>query len=104
MFLPSSQNLQTLIIIHAFKWSIHVFLLGLGMKAAKVSVDELACSVLSMTFFDRLFESGIVREQGHISKCFDEYFDDYTISDELRKVIYILQEILSCALSPYTLL
>ena len=74
------------------------------MKAAKVSVDELACSVLSMTFFDRLFESGIVREQGHISKCFDEYFDDYTISDELRKVIYILQEILSCALSPYTLL
>lgn len=29
---------------------------------------------------------GIVRESGNIKKCFDEYFEDYVISDELRKV------------------
>lgn len=29
---------------------------------------------------------GIVRESGNIKKCFDEYFEDFVISDELRKV------------------
>ncbi|KAK2175966.1 hypothetical protein NP493_692g02008 [Ridgeia piscesae] len=62
-------------------------LVPLGLKAAKVSVEELSCSVLSMTFFDRLFDAGIVREQGQISKCFDEYIGDFTISDELRKML-----------------
>ena len=57
-----------------------------------MSVEELSCSVLSMTFFDRLFDAGIVREQGQISKCFDEYIGDFTISDELRKVMFILQK------------
>lgn len=27
-----------------------------------------------------------MRESGNIKKCFDEYFEDYVISDELRKV------------------
>ena len=51
-----------------------------------MSVEELHCSVLSMTFFDRIFDSGIAREHGLISKCFDEFYEDYVISDELRKV------------------
>ena len=29
---------------------------------------------------------GIVRESGSIRKCFDEYYEDFVISDELRKV------------------
>ena len=31
--------------------------------------------------------TGIVRESGNIKKCFDEFFEDFVISDELRKVI-----------------
>lgn len=29
---------------------------------------------------------GVVRETGHIVKCFDEVMDDFLVSDELRKV------------------
>ena len=39
-----------------------------------------------MSLFDRLYDHNIVRESGHIKKCFDEFYDDMTISDELRKV------------------
>ena len=39
-----------------------------------------------MTFFDRLYESEVARDSGRILKCFDEYYDDFTIADELRKV------------------
>ena len=31
--------------------------------------------------------AGMVRESGHITKCFDEMVDDFLISDELKKVI-----------------
>lgn len=30
--------------------------------------------------------AGLVRESGMIFKCFDEYVEGFTISDELRKV------------------
>ena len=30
--------------------------------------------------------TGLVRESGMIFKCFDEYVDGFTISDEIRKV------------------
>ena len=30
--------------------------------------------------------AGVVRESGAIRKCFDEYWEDFVISDELRKV------------------
>lgn len=52
-----------------------------------MEVEQLACSVLSMSFFDRLQENGIVRESGHICKCFDDYYEDFTISDKLREVL-----------------
>ncbi len=39
-----------------------------------------------MTFFDRLFNEGIVRDSGSIVKCLDEFYEDFQISDELRKV------------------
>lgn len=55
-------------------------------KVHSVKVEEIPCTVLSMEFFDRLKEYNIVRESGHISKCFDEYYEGIQISDELRKV------------------
>ena len=44
-----------------------------------------------MTFFDRLQENDIVRENGNIVKCFDDVADGFTVSDELRKVFVIIE-------------
>lgn len=33
---------------------------------------------------------GVVRESGHIVKCFDEMVDDFLISDELKKVSHCM--------------
>ncbi|XP_006820052.1 cilia- and flagella-associated protein 300-like [Saccoglossus kowalevskii] len=59
----------------------------LGMAAEKVSVQSIRCSILSMTFFDRLHSEGILRENDQIHKCFDEYCEGFQISDELRKML-----------------
>ena len=36
---------------------------------------------------------GVVRKSGHIVKCFDEMVDDFLVSDELKKVKYLLLHI-----------
>ncbi|XP_033638005.1 cilia- and flagella-associated protein 300-like isoform X1 [Asterias rubens] len=60
-----------------------------GFEAAKIEVKPVQCSITSMTFFDRLFNEGIVRENGSIVKCLDEFYEDFQISDELRKVLLV---------------
>ncbi|GAB1603680.1 cilia- and flagella-associated protein 300-like, partial [Argonauta hians] len=62
-----------------------------GQKASKVDIEIIPCSVLSMEFFDRLKESGIVLEGGSIQKCYDEFYEDFIVSDELRKM-FLLEE------------
>ena len=57
----------------------------LGCKAAKVEAQHVPCSEISMALFDRLYDD-IVRENGRICKCFDDYYEEMIISDELRKV------------------
>ena len=52
----------------------------------EVCVEEVPCTVLNMQFFDRLWKCGVVRESGHIIKCFDEPYGDFVISDKLREV------------------
>ncbi|XP_018427469.1 PREDICTED: uncharacterized protein C11orf70 homolog, partial [Nanorana parkeri] len=61
----------------------------LGKKVEKVEVKEVPCTQLSMSLFDCLCAANIVRESGYISKCLDEYVDDFMISDELRKVLLV---------------
>ena len=51
-----------------------------------MKAEVVPCTVLSMTFFDRLYNDHVVRESGAIQKCFDEYYFDMVVSDELRKV------------------
>ncbi|XP_060075691.1 cilia- and flagella-associated protein 300-like [Ylistrum balloti] len=60
-----------------------------GVSATSVTAEPVPCTVLSMTLFDRLTDKDIVRENGAIRKCFDEFYDDFTISDELRKLLLI---------------
>ncbi|XP_077988337.1 cilia- and flagella-associated protein 300-like [Glandiceps talaboti] len=61
----------------------------LGTPAAKVEVSSIPCTTLSMTFFDRLYTEGIARETHQICKCFDEYYEGFQISDELRKMLLL---------------
>ncbi|NXC39311.1 CF300 protein, partial [Penelope pileata] len=61
----------------------------LGSKVTKIEATVVPCTQTSMSFFDRLYSGGVVRETGHIVKCYDEYYDDIVISDELRKVLLL---------------
>ena len=54
--------------------------------ATSVTVEPVACTAMSMSFFDRLYDNAVVRESGEIVKCFDEFHEDFIVSDELRKV------------------
>lgn len=56
-------------------------------KVQKVDAEKLALSVTSLDFFDTLKEHDIVRENGDLVKCFDEYYENFTVSDELRKCL-----------------
>ncbi|XP_053404284.1 cilia- and flagella-associated protein 300-like [Mercenaria mercenaria] len=57
-----------------------------GIKAESVDVESVPCSILSMSFFDKLY-GAVVRDSGYLMKCFDEFYEDFTISDELRKML-----------------
>ncbi|XP_064297382.1 cilia- and flagella-associated protein 300 [Phalacrocorax carbo] len=61
----------------------------LGSKVTKIEATVVPCTQISMSFFDRLYTEGVVRETGDIVKCFDDYYDDILISDELRKVLLL---------------
>lgn len=59
----------------------------LNQSVHDVCIEQLNTKILSLDFFDRLFNNKVVREQGgYIKKCVDEYKDEFVISDELRKV------------------
>jgi len=60
----------------------------LGQSVHDVRIEELNTNILSLEFFDRLYDNKIVRENGGaIKKCIEEYKDEFIISDELRKVL-----------------
>ncbi|XP_029633935.1 cilia- and flagella-associated protein 300-like isoform X2 [Octopus sinensis] len=61
----------------------------LGQKASKVDIEIVPCTLLSMEFFDRLKENGVIYESGRLYKCFDEYYENFAISDELRKMLLL---------------
>jgi len=60
---------------------------SLGNAAKSRMADQVACSAMSMDYFDRLYNNRVVRESGHIVKCFDDYYEDFVVSDELRKML-----------------
>ncbi|KAJ3349479.1 hypothetical protein HDU83_000544 [Entophlyctis luteolus] len=57
-------------------------------KVNSVEKEETLHSVTSLTFFDRLStDAGVVRKNGTIRKCLEEYQDGFAIGDELRKCL-----------------
>ncbi|XP_069615291.1 cilia- and flagella-associated protein 300 isoform X1 [Ranitomeya imitator] len=61
----------------------------LETKVKRIEARKIPCSLLCMSLFDRLHQENIVKEGGYISKCLDEYVDDFVVSDELRKVLLL---------------
>ncbi|XP_077654023.1 cilia- and flagella-associated protein 300 isoform X3 [Urocitellus parryii] len=57
----------------------------LGTEVKKIEAINVPCTQLSMSFFNRLYDEDIVRDNGHIVKCLDSFCDPFLISDELRK-------------------
>ncbi|XP_061194760.1 cilia- and flagella-associated protein 300-like [Saccostrea echinata] len=82
-FMKDPNVISNLRMISGDKWTV------VGIAATSVTAEVVPCSVLSMTLFDRLTDKGVVRESGHISKCFDEFYGEFQISDELRKMLLI---------------
>jgi cilia- and flagella-associated protein 300 len=63
---------------------------SLGQTVHDIRIEQLRTNILSLDFFDRLFDNKIVREQGgQIRKCIEEYKDEFIVSDELRKVRHV---------------
>ncbi|XP_036283597.2 cilia- and flagella-associated protein 300 [Pipistrellus kuhlii] len=61
----------------------------LGTEVKKIEAVNVPCTQLSMSFFKRLYNEDIVRDNGHIVKCLDSFCDPFQISDELRKVLLL---------------
>lgn len=53
----------------------------------EMSTVLLNSSVMSMEFFDRLDEAGILGPGGRLLGCYDEVFDGITVSDKLREML-----------------
>lgn len=60
----------------------------LGIRASNVQIKQVPCSVLSMSFFDKLKNpiNGIVHNSGMICKRYDLQVEDFLVSDNLRGV------------------
>ncbi|KAJ3258789.1 hypothetical protein HDU77_002156 [Chytriomyces hyalinus] len=57
-------------------------------KVSQVDKEETLHSITSLTFFDRLTTTaGVVRHDGSIVKCLDEYLDSFIVADELRRCL-----------------
>lgn len=55
-------------------------------QVKEVTREPVRCSALSMAFFDRLYEKGVLRPNGAIKGCMPEYVDGVEINSELTKV------------------
>ncbi|XP_032214723.1 cilia- and flagella-associated protein 300 isoform X2 [Mustela erminea] len=62
---------------------------GPGTEVKKIEAINVPCTQLSMSFFNRLYNENIVRDNGHIVKCLDSFCDPFPVSDELRKVLLV---------------
>lgn len=52
-----------------------------------VSFEAVPASVTNMSLFDRLTECGILRKDGVIIKCMEDYIDGFQVSDKLRDML-----------------
>ncbi|EFN73792.1 Uncharacterized protein C11orf70, partial [Camponotus floridanus] len=60
-----------------------------GIRASSVEIKQVPCSVLSMSFFNKLKDpdNGIVHDSGTICKRYDMQVEDFLVSDNLRGML-----------------
>ncbi|XP_012232310.1 cilia- and flagella-associated protein 300-like [Linepithema humile] len=60
-----------------------------GIRASSVEVKQIPCSVLSMSFFNKLKDpdNGITYNSGTICKRYDIQVEDFLVSDNLRGML-----------------
>lgn len=70
------------------QWTINISHIFVGITASTVEITPIPCSVLNMSFFNKLKdpENGIVHKSGIICKRYDTEIDNFLISDNLRGV------------------
>lgn len=54
-----------------------------------IGIEDVPCTLVNMTIFDKLYAEGVVRQSGSICKCFHEDYEDIPIDDELRKLLLL---------------
>ncbi|DBA85866.1 TPA: hypothetical protein ACH3X1_005417 [Trebouxia sp. C0004] len=52
-----------------------------------VSFEAVPASVTNMSLFDRLTDCGILRTDGVIIKCMEDYIEGFQVSDKLRDML-----------------
>ncbi|PAA57442.1 hypothetical protein BOX15_Mlig023179g2 [Macrostomum lignano] len=55
-------------------------------KASSVSLEPVPCTHTTMDLFGRLADE-VIRDDGQIKRCFDEWIDEVQISDNLRQML-----------------
>ena len=61
---------------------------GDDLEVASFSCRAVRATVTSMAFFDKLLgESGIVRSNGLLVKCMDDYYEGFHVQDRLREIL-----------------
>ncbi|KYN32340.1 Uncharacterized protein C11orf70 like protein [Trachymyrmex septentrionalis] len=60
-----------------------------GIQASSVQIKQVPCSILSMSFFDKLKDpdNRIIYNSGTICKRYDSQIEDFLISDKLRGML-----------------
>ena len=58
-----------------------------GGLVENVEYEELSTSVLSMTFFDRLAQEGLIAPSGHVRQCMDEEYESKQVCDALADMM-----------------
>lgn len=60
---------------------------GTATTPLTMETDLLNTSIMTMEFFNRFKESGIVSESGSIRGCFEEIFDGISVGDKIRELL-----------------
>lgn len=74
--------------------------LGKADSLTKVVSTPVTCSATSMAFFDRLYECGVLHENGSICGCVPEVIDGLEIHNELDKVLFAQEDERFAVFSP----
>ncbi|XP_074111603.1 cilia- and flagella-associated protein 300 [Cotesia typhae] len=60
-----------------------------NLTADEVEIKQIPCSIMSMTFFDKLknLDNNIIHATGNIRQKFDDFVDGILVSDNLRAML-----------------